>query len=457
MLYNNSIGIDISRESISIVWLQSRLRGYTLMEQRQLSLAPPEKKQSQDKYGEIAALLNTFISECDIASPAVYLSITDERVIVREIRFPLSVKGNFRDTIRFELEKYVPFSKDHIYYDCQIIAEDKQNNQLVILLVVIKKEDLDPWLQMCKLVDCGVSGIEITSTALANGLAFQPIPSSITTFAYIHRQENKETISLVRNKKLLASRSASCQNDIAAEDLLAHEIKICEENNLLADGLLPVFVDRQENGLAEMVEKGNKLTIHHLKLNESVPSPEFLAAFGLAIRGLQKTPGQINFMPDQLRKRPNRTATTLFYSLIALNLVLILSWTGAGMVRHGMVLDNLNKEIAGLKVALRDLPQLEEKVRDGEKKIEILNDFQHNRPYSVDILKELTSLIPHSAWIDTFHLKDMTVEIGGLADSASDLLPLLESSMLFHDVTFLSTISRTKEGKEKFKIQMGIE
>ena len=456
MLYNNSIGIDIGRENISIVWLQSRLRGFVLMEQKKIPLMPGEEQQPMDKYGHIAALINSFIVNHNITSPAVYLAISDKRVILREVKFPLSVKKNFRDTISFELEKYVPFSKKQIYYDCQIVDENKQKNQLVILLIVIKKEDLDPWLQMIKLVDSGVSGLEVTSTALANGLAGQEFPSTFTAFAFIHHQENRQSVYLIHNRKLLAARDIS-DPAAGAEELLAPEIKTARINNLLPDGTLPVIVNQEDDLFKQVPEKKGKLTVQQLKLTESLSSTDYLAAFGLAIQGQQKMPGQINFVPELLRKKPDRTTSHIMYGLIGLNLLLLLVWLGAGMVRHKVTAANYNKEISRLKKIVHDLPQLEKNVQGAEEKINILNSFQHNRPLTVDIVKELTRIIPASAWLDNFNLKDMTVEIEGKADSASDLIPLLESSPFFRDATFLSTISRTREGKEKFKIQLRLE
>lgn len=454
MFYKNSIGIDIGHDAVGIVWLQSRLRGYALMEERVHPISPHVPgQQDRDRHREIAALVNSFISENDIAFPEVYLCLPEERTIVRDIRFPLAVKENFRNTVGFELEKYVPFPRDQIYYDCQIAVEDRKNNLLSLLLVVIKKEDLDPWLEMGKLFDCGLSGVEIRPTALANGLAFQE-EDHLTekTFVLVERTGTRRVVHLLHDHKLLGSRSLPADDAPLSEETLAHEFKLCLENNLPTIGRLQVAVLGNGGVPPETAEQG-RLAVSSLSLQGKLQSPRLLAAFGLAIRGLRKTPGELNLMPPALRKRPDRRVITLLVILAAINLVLLLSWFGAGMIRQQMTASAMEARISRLKEEVRDLPDIERKVEDARKRIERINNFQDRRPSAVVIVKELTSLVPRTAWLERFQLNGPTVEIEGFADSASELIPLLESSPLFENVTFLSTISKTREGKERFKIQ----
>lgn len=457
MLNKNSIGIDIGHNSVAIVWLQSRFKGYTLMEHRVFPLSDSEAKPDQDKHAHIAALITTFISENDITSPEIYLSVPGERTVIRDIVFPLAVKENFRDTIRFEMEKYVPFSSDHIYHDCHIINEDKNTKQLTILLVVIKKDEMAPYLQLCDQLDWGVSGIEITPTAMANGLSLHPSLQSTGTFTFIYQEEKKATINLINNKNLLSSRTVSVDmTDASLSDQLAHELKICRNNNLLAGKRLPVFVD-QENSIPARTEDKTNFELHGLDLSDTVPAARHLPAFGPALRGIRNVPGQINLMPIALRKKPDRRAITVIYGLIALNLILLMTWSGSLMMHRSMTLKELAGKTAQLTAKVKDLPDIEKNVLKAEKRITFLNHFQHGQQYALDIIMELTAIIPDSVWIEHFQLRDRSVQIDGFAESASDLISILESSSLFHEVAFVSTISKGKDDREHFKIRFALE
>ena len=97
-----------------------------------------------------------------------------------------------------------------------------------------------------------------------------------------------------------------------------------------------------------------------------------------------------------------------------------------------------------------------QKIRDEasslEARLAYLEDFRTKRGSVIELLRELTERIPKSAWISNMTISDKGVEIEGYADSASELIPLLDTSPMFKDVGFLSSITKSREGKERFRI-----
>ena len=75
----------------------------------------------------------------------------------------------------------------------------------------------------------------------------------------------------------------------------------------------------------------------------------------------------------------------------------------------------------------------------------------------LDILKELTQLIPESMWLNRFSYDERKekkgIEISGYADTASEIIPILEESELFEDVKFKSSIVKDK-GKNKERLNV---
>ena len=70
----------------------------------------------------------------------------------------------------------------------------------------------------------------------------------------------------------------------------------------------------------------------------------------------------------------------------------------------------------------------------------------------LEILRQLSGEIPSDAWFTRFAIVDGKGDAEGYADSASALIPLLAASPLLGDVSFLSPITKDKDGKEKFRI-----
>ena len=79
------------------------------------------------------------------------------------------------------------------------------------------------------------------------------------------------------------------------------------------------------------------------------------------------------------------------------------------------------------------------------------------RARQAEILRELTGLIPDSAYLSEYSFRERTVEITGLAPSASQLLPVLEASPLFAGVEFSAPIVAQGAGLERFRIRLRLE
>ena len=118
--------------------------------------------------------VNAFLGEHRIPSADIFLAIPRDLTILRYIELPLAIKENLRGTLLYEMEKYVPLPVSEIYFDCQIIAEDREANKLTVLLIIVKKEFIDPYLDRENPLGAGISGIEINSTALTNYLSYKP-------------------------------------------------------------------------------------------------------------------------------------------------------------------------------------------------------------------------------------------------------------------------------------------
>jgi len=65
--------------------------------------------------------------------------------------------------------------------------------------------------------------------------------------------------------------------------------------------------------------------------------------------------------------------------------------------------------------------------------------------------------MPQTAYITDFKLTGNKLGLYGMADSASELISILEESPLFMDVAFLSAIRNSREGKEIFRIGCNLQ
>ncbi len=77
---------------------------------------------------------------------------------------------------------------------------------------------------------------------------------------------------------------------------------------------------------------------------------------------------------------------------------------------------------------------------------------------SLNLLKELTTILPKNTWLTRARITDTTVEIEGYASSATELLPKLEASKYFKKSEFASpTFRDARMNADRFIIRMEIQ
>jgi Tfp pilus assembly protein PilN len=76
----------------------------------------------------------------------------------------------------------------------------------------------------------------------------------------------------------------------------------------------------------------------------------------------------------------------------------------------------------------------------------------------MDILKEVTHVLPRNAWLTRARITAKSVDLEGYAGSAADILPKLEASPFLAKVEFASpTFRDARQNADRFVIKMEIE
>ncbi len=159
----SSVGIDIGNSCIKITELVKRSDHFELLNFSKVSVA------------ESIIILDSIkkaVKEARIVSKSINTSVSGKSVVVRYISLPKMTKQELKSAIKFEAEKYIPFSVQEVVLDAQIIEENSQDNKVKVILVAAKKDLIDHTIKV--LEDCGLepSVIDIDSFAVANAFQF---------------------------------------------------------------------------------------------------------------------------------------------------------------------------------------------------------------------------------------------------------------------------------------------
>jgi len=89
-------------------------------------------------------LVNIFNETTKNGDLALDIHINESEVLTRRISLPASTEENLYEVIQYEMDRYTPFNKDDVYCDFRIEDRDKEKELIKVLLIVVRKEVLNP-------------------------------------------------------------------------------------------------------------------------------------------------------------------------------------------------------------------------------------------------------------------------------------------------------------------------
>jgi Tfp pilus assembly protein PilN len=377
--------------------------------------------------------------------------------------------------IRYELGKYIPFSEEDIYLDFLSLEREVETKKLKVLLLAIKKPVLERYVSILENAAITPFGLEVSATALSNFFLAGQNGSEEKPVAVVNIERDGFEVHCIRHGML----HYSCATDFSAgEDL----DQITQINQELRNGFrigFPLQVFGHGEGASAVLLSGDGTKDDFIarfastreipfatypcdtissRLNFSGSFPLGLSAgIGLALKGIRKVPIDVNLLPTTLRKKIKKTGVNLSFSLVITMLVLTLTWGISSIVKERLQLRKVNKEIEALKPDVLAVQKTQKEAQDIAHRVESLDTIQRSEFSKLEIVKELSEILPSSVWITEFHYNKNELELTGFAASASGLIAILDNSHLFHASEFTAPITRDMEGKESFRIKTTIK
>jgi len=112
----------------------------------------------------------------------------------------------------------------------------------------------------------------------------------------------------------------------------------------------------------------------------------------------------------------------------------------------------LNDEAHRLEPAALRAQTLEKTTNSNRARIAALDDIKRRPQADLDVLNELTRILPPQAWTNSIEIYPDSVVISGEADQAAPLLKLLDSSPLFQNSEFALSVTHNAQN-EQFRIK----
>jgi len=467
MISESCLGIDFRPNHLILTFLR-RYFGKVKLVDYEIHPVLPES-QKEEGQTQVIGLINTFISKHQISKERVSISIPREKAVVRFIRLPVATKENLRKVLEYETSKYTPFDKGETYLDYHVYKEEKE--WIDLFAVFVKKADVDSYLSALKKVGIRPISIQVPFTAALNLFMYHEGGKEKEASVLFDVSDLFFEMNIIRGRSL----KETLRLPLPATGKELRMINTLQRSGLNGDSLskAEVFVyglgsdDRMLASLKEIDRiKGVFFPpLNRIELGKGITEVHRIyASVGVPLQGLTKTHLDFNLLPVEMRKKVRQVGKPLLIILTSLALILCVTWGVGVTVQYKKELSAVTAEIKKRRPDVEAVEKLQKQKDELGQEISTLRKIKMEEVSKIQILHELTQILPTTVWIWNFKYNGKDVEISGFADSASALIPLIDKSPLFERVEFAAPVTpemslRGSDGrtKERFKIKARLE
>lgn len=163
--------------------------------------------------------------------------------------------------------------------------------------------------------------------------------------------------------------------------------------------------------------------------------------------------GAYDLLPETYRPPKNpwphriNLALATLIVLLVVTLAVLPIWTNRSLALE------LEQEVRKVSKTAKEVETLRQQVEDLVHQTRFLQQKKRTEPAMVDMLKELTDVMPDQTWLNGLQYRDHRLVIQGQSPSASALIGLIEASPFFRNTSFVSPVTKDMaSGLERFQI-----
>jgi general secretion pathway protein L len=417
---------------------------------------PEENKPLSPEY--LAGVVSSFVNEHKISKAVFVLCLPRAWTMVQQAELPLAARENLSSVISFELDRFTPLSKDNACYDYAVLGEDLKN--VKILLAVARADRVQSYQEAFQIRNIHIKKVIISSFAIKS-LIQNTYPQADAI--YLSLRNSAYEYGVIENSLLYRSACESMdpESGSSIEGIIKRVTALSDE--FIRNGKrLPIVMDADERQINVLRNRlsGMKVTSLDMdnKLNVPKQKKELSAvALGGALGVFRSDPQNINLLnrDNRAQKHMPRFLTILLITAIAamtaFHFLMPLSY-------EQQKLDEMDRRIRALKPAVKKVEALRDEVAAIAGDIQAIHDFKKQNDLTMNIIKDMTAMLPPNTWLTRMKITDKTVDIEGFSASATEIILKLENSQHFQKVEFASPTYRDpRQNKDRFVIKMELK
>ncbi len=464
MIYlKTSVGIEIRDEDLLISSLQSNLSAGVFTHFTRV-----RNFRSRDR-AEVRREIDGFFRSRRLSRDSVVLGIQRRNMVLRHLDLPAEVTDNLKQVVQYQVQSFEPTEEEKFYYDFALLRGSKNGKRITVLLAMVKKSMLDADLELLR--ELGVRPVVVTggSLGLINLFLHNRREPAGKTFFIADVGAAGLEILAVRDGALVYTRDSDKENQRTWKELLVTEIDLAAGKiGLGPEDTIEQILLAGENGSSaqqEIAEDVPDCSLIDQTIRYEMPAENrhhvqvAATSLGLALTGLIRRPQvRLNLLPTDLRIKRTRWA---YVPTIVLGLAIIVLLAALGfrqLFQEQILARKLDAEITNLTPRVDRIKAVKNQAETLEKKLTFMEGLLKQRDMNLELLQELTTVLPSDTFLTVYNNKDGSIQLSGSATSAPDLIPKLEKSPMLKDVVQRGTVFRdVQTGKDRFNFEAKLE
>lgn len=389
--------------------------------------------------------LKNFVNKHKIHKTNLTLVLPRNQVFLKKISIPPGSLEEIRTMLRFEAERYLPFSTDSAIIDFYLQENNSKDSHNDINLVAVKQEALKKYLDILIPFNLMPNKITFSTISIYNLINLDDNFKENTAFVIVGNDSWE--INIYSKNQVISSRGfAEIPSEITFKDELANTFNMFYNAGEFKkiDKIVYMGLNKNE-GFLKAIKEGVSMPVLEFDFNGylnkfTLPQniqKEQLRKYITLIPLLMNSQININLLPDDVKKSNEKSKekkTQIKFVAIFLSFVLVLS---AAFYILKYKKNTEDRRIAGIvqknKKEILELARIEEKVAK-------IDNYKKDNLLALEILKDITSNLGSNVYIKQFdyNLLEKTLTLRARASSyavASKTVSIISKSKYFLQVS----------------------
>ncbi len=179
----------------------------------------------------------------------------------------------------------------------------------------------------------------------------------------------------------------------------------------------------------------------------------------VTVAGLEPSPcalGEQNLLPKSERIAGGSSVNLLQKLLLLSALLLLLALAGFPLLMQQLRITELQRQVDVVREDAAGVQSMQREMESLAAEATFVDEKKRQYPEVLDVIANLTQLLPDDTWLERFEMKGERIRIQGMSADASLLIELLENSPLLQKVSFDSPIVKDSR-TDRFRFQIVAE